>query len=267
MSFEVSSNFEDVSSRREKIEAEIAAFRKRIAEKFSGEGLKKVEESLEFMLKIHLPQKDRADGRPFASHPLAVAEKVIAASDNPDLAAAALIHDGVEDQSDRIFVERIERKYPGRDFMHLEINAETKEKYKDVFKEWSFREIRDRFGDKVRYYTENMTNHDYNSLAESLGLSGEAKQDFVNEMYAEHVEAIIDDPELFTLKLADLSVNIDLHSLDPNSEKYRKLKRKYKSVIEAVRERLAKVGEGHPLYANKDRDIAELDRAYSEFYS
>lgn len=266
MSFELKTNSQEVSSRQEKIRKEIDDFRNEISKRFSGEDRQKITDALDFMLKIHLPQADRVDGRPFASHPLAVAKEVMELSDNPELVAAALIHDGVEDQSDRIFVERIDRKYPDRDFLHLDIDEAAKERHKETFKAWSFREINDRFGNKIKYYVENMTNHDFNSLAEDSGLAGEKKQDFVNKMYAEHVEDIMSDPELFTLKLADLSVNIDLHSLDPNGEKYKKLKRKYKSVIGAVLEKLKNLQEGHPLYHKRDEIMATLAKIYREQY-
>jgi hypothetical protein len=266
MSFELNTNSQEVFARREKIEAEIESFRAKAAEKFFGEDLQKITEALDFMLKIHLPQSDRADGKPFASHPLAVAERAMELSDNPDIVAAALIHDGVEDQADRIFIERINRKYPNRDFVHINIDEEIKKKHKHIFRERSFREIKERFGDKVQYYVENMTNHDYNSLAEDLGLIGEAKRDFINRHYAEHVEEIMGDPDLFVLKLADLSVNIDLHSMNPKSEKYQKLKRKYKAVIEAVMEKLKNLESAHQLYEKRDEALSELDQIYKEQY-
>ena len=266
MSFEVNSNFNQIVDRRERIEDEINHFKSELLEKFSEEDIANIEKALDLMLEIHLPQKDRVDGKPFASHPLAVAEKVMTMSDNPELAIAALIHDGVEDQADRIFVERINRKHIGG---HLTIilNEEVKEKYKDIFTIWSFREIEDLFGKNVRYYTENMTNHDFNGLADSLDLKGDEREDFVNKLYAEHVEDIINDPKLFTLKLADLSTNIDLHSLDPEGEKYKTLKRKYKSVITAILEKLKTIPENHPIYENKDKITKELEQIYQEQYS
>jgi len=262
----ISSNPEEAFARRGKIENEISDFQRKASEKFSGDDLKKINEALDFMLKIHLPQKDRADGRPFASHPLAVAEKVMEMSDDAELVVAALVHDGVEDQSDHIFVERVNRKYPDKQYLQFSIDAASKERYGDIFRDFSFKEIKERFGDQVKYYTENMTNHDFNSLAEDSGLTGEDKQDFINKRYAEHAEDIINDPKLFILKLADLSVNIDLHSLDPNSDKYKKLKRKYKSVIEAFLEKLKGLEAGHPLYNKKDEAIAELEKIYDEQY-
>ncbi len=263
----MNSNQEEISARKEMIEDRINNFTNKAQDKFSDKKLEEVNEALDFMLKIHLPQADRVDGLPFASHPLAVAEKVMELSDNHELTIAALIHDSVEDQSDHIFVERINRKYPDRDFNYLKIDATTKERYRDTLKTWSFKEIKERFGEKVSYYVENMTNHDFNSLAEDLGLEGNDKQDFINKMYAEHVEDIINDPELFTLKLADLSTNIDLHSLDPNGEKYQKLKRKYKSVIEAVLNKLTNLEENHPIYAKREGITSDLEQIYKEQYN
>jgi len=267
MPFEFNSNFEQISSRREKLEQEIANFKQKVTEKFPEEEQAKILEALEFMLKIHLPQKDRADGRPFASHPLAVAEKVMDLSNNPELVISALIHDSVEDQPDYIFVERVNRKHFGQNSLHFEIDETAKEKYHDIFVSWSFKEIKDRFGDQIKYYIENMTNHDFDSLAESLLLEGDRKQAFTDKLYAEHVENIINDPDLFILKLADLSTNINLHSLDPNGTKYQRLKRKYKSVIEAILIKLQNISSDHPLFNKKDEVITDLNEIYLEQYS
>jgi (p)ppGpp synthase/HD superfamily hydrolase len=263
----MNSNPAEAISRKEKITDELAAFQNKVTEKFTPADSAQIMAALDFMLKIHLPQADRVDGKPFASHPLAVAEKVMELSDNPELVIAALIHDSVEDQPDHIFIERVNKKYPERPFTYLPMDENSKEKYKDTFRDWSFREIQDRFGDQVKYYVENMTNHDYNSLVEDSGLQGEAKQDLINKLYAEHVENIINDPELFTLKLADLLVNIDLHSLDPESAKYHKLRRKYKSVIEALLQKLDKIDSSHPIYNKRDEIKDELTQIYNEQYN
>jgi len=266
MSFELKTDFDQITNRREKIESEINNFKNKVEARFSEIDAKRINEALEFMLKIHLPQKDRVDGKPFASHPLAVAEKVMAMSDDPDLIIAALDHDSVEDQSDRIFVERINRKNIGSN-LHFDISEATKEKYKTIFTAWSFKEISELFGPKVKYYVENMTNHDFNSLADNLNLNGEDKENFVNKLYAEHVEDIMNDPKLFTLKLADLSTNINLRSLDPEGEKYKTLKRKYKSVIEAIIEKLQTIPTDHLIYEKKGEITKELEQVYQEQYS
>jgi len=186
-------------------------------------------------------------------------------SNDPELVIAALLHDSVEDQADRIFIERIERKNLSGG-LTLKFNETAKDKYKTTLAAWSFRELDDRYGQRVKYYVENMTNHDFNSLAEHLNLEGGNKINFINKLYAEHVENIINDPNLLILKLADLTTNINLRSLDPGSEKYQKLKRKYKSVIENVLEKLKTIPEDNPVYPKKDAIIKELTQTYEEQY-
>jgi (p)ppGpp synthase/HD superfamily hydrolase len=266
MPLETYENLNSVARRQEVLEKEVNQFKNLIEKNFSGADLNKVSEALNFMLQIHLPQSDRVDGRPFASHPLAVAEKVLKLDPDTDLVSAALLHDGVEDQGDYIFAARVNRRFPDKKFIDLKLNPDLKNKYNDLFKSWSFKEISDRFGEKVKYYVENMTNHDYYSLADNLGLEGEERIDFINRLYSEHVEAVIDDEKLFTLKLADLSVNVDLHSLPIGSEKHIKLKRKYKLVIEAVIDKLKKLDDRHPLYKKRVSILLDLEKIYQEQY-
>jgi (p)ppGpp synthase/HD superfamily hydrolase len=266
MSFELVTNTTEIMARREKIEKEILLFRNKVIEKFKDSDALKIQEALDFMLEIHLPQPDRFDGRLFASHPLAVAERVMEVSDDPELVIAALIHDSVEDQRERIFLERMNRKYPNRTGVQINIDDKLKKKHQEIFKSWSFREIKDRFGDQVCAYVESITNYNYNDLADDLNLSGEDKQDFINKLYSEHVEQIISDPKLLILKLADLTVNSDLKSLSPNSEKFQKLKKKYKPVIKMMIQKLLTVDNNHLIYSNKNKFIADLSAIYLEQY-
>lgn len=266
MPLETYGDLSSIARRQEALEKEVNNFKALAQEKFSGPELKQVLSALDFMLKIHLPQSDRVDGKPFASHPLAVAEKVINLDPDPELVCAALLHDGVEDQCDQIFASRVNRKFPQKNFLQFKVSPEAKAKHREIFKDWSFKEIKERFGEQVEYYVENMTNHDYYGLADDLGLYGEEKADLVNRLYSEHVEMVLDDPKLFTLKLADLSVNIDLHSLPEGSEKQLKLKRKYKSVIEMVISKLENINEQHPLFKQRDQVTEELKNIYKEQY-
>ena len=150
MPLEIPSNPADLLNRRENIKSELNTFRNNVSENFTPAEAEKINAALDFMLKIHLPREDRVDSRPFASHPLAVAEEVIKLSNDPELVIAALIHDGVEEQCDYIFAERVNRKYPDRKFSYLEMTEALKEKYKSIFKAWSFKEIKGKFGRKLR---------------------------------------------------------------------------------------------------------------------
>ncbi len=267
MSVEVLSNPIEELSRKKRLSEDIDTLQTAIEESFSKEDLIEVEKAKELMLKLHLQQKDRADGNPFAKHPIDVASRVLEIYPKPskELFIAALLHDSVEDKAEVLFTDRANRKFKNKNY-NLKIRDEIKEKYWSVFKDWSFREIKEKFGDKVEYFLRNLTNHDFDSLAEDLGLEGEEKIEFKNKAYLSHVQEIIEDPDLCLLKYADFSVNIDLRSLPKDSLKYKKLKRKYKSVIPIFIDRLNNISESHELYGKKDQLISNLQLIYQTQY-
>ncbi len=270
MSLELKINPEEVSNRRERISSNVEEFKVKLDNRFKdSESRESVSKALNLMLDAHLSQKDRADGTPYASHPLEVAQNVmnITKEDNADLVSAALLHDVVEDKSEVLFTKRVNKKFPDRDFM-FEVSDQLKEKYSDIFKRFSFKELKDNFGDKVEYYVNNLTNHDFDSFIEDAipDASKEDKQKLKNILYAEHVEKIIKDPDLCLLKYADFSANIDLRSLPKDGDKYKKLRRKYKSVIPVFIKQLDDIPKEHSLYNRKDELIKNLEKIYKEQY-
>ena len=269
MSVEILSNQIAINEREKKIKENLEQFKLLVAERFENDDLFKVNEALELMLEVHLPQKDRSDGNPYVKHPLEVAEKVMEVSDNltPDLIVSALLHDSVEDMPEILFAKRANRKFPNREY-NLKVNEEVKKNYFQVFRDWSFKEIDLRFGSKVLYYLENLTNHDFDSLAEDLTeLTDEERIDFKNQAYAAHVEEIINDPDLCLLKYADFSQNINLKNLPLGSDKYFKLKRKYSSVIPIFINKLKMIDKNHQLYSRKEEIIKELEDTYQKQYN
>ena len=268
MTIEVPKNFNEINRREEVLKNDIENFKTLINEKFKGEEKEKINKALELMLELHLNQKDRSDGNPYAKHPLEVAEKVIEVADDikSDLVISALLHDSVEDKADMLFAKRANRKFNGNEY-NLIITEETKDKYKDIFKDWAFKEIREEFGEKIEYYIKNLTNHDFDSLAEDMNLIGDDKVEFKNQAYAHHVEEIIEDPDICLLKYGDFSKNMDLSSLPKENSKYDKLKRKYKSVIPIFINRLKEISENHQLFLKKDMLIDDLQRTYNTQYA
>lgn len=272
MTLEIYSNPEARVDRKERISDDLETFKQNLEINF--EDLKekeKVFKALDLMLEVHLDQKDRADGMPYAKHPLEVAQKTLNIMDDKpkaDLVVSSLLHDSVEDKSDVLFTKRVNKKYPDKDFIFT-VNDELKEKYKEVFKSFSFRELKDMFGEKVEYYIHNLTNHDFDSLIEDTkpNASKEEKEILKNDLYKEHVKEIIQDPDLCLLKYADFSVNVDLRSLDKKSSKYKKLRRKYKSVIPIFIQQLKDIDENHSLYHKKDKLITDLQEVYKNQYS
>lgn len=271
MTLEIYSNPEARLDRKERISDDLEEFKNNIENNFEDQEDKdKISQALDLMLEAHLAQKDRADGMPYAKHPLEVAQKTMDMMEEPnaDLVVSALLHDSPEDKSDVLFTKRVNKKYPDKDFMFT-VNDELKDRHKEIFKRFSFRELKDMFGEKVEYYVYNLTNHDFDSLIEDTkpNASKEEKEMLKNDLYKEHVEEIIQDPDLCLLKYADFSVNIDLKSLDKKSSKYKKLRRKYKSVIPIFIEQLEGIDENHSLYHKKDKLISDLQEVYKNQYS
>lgn len=269
MSVEILLNREEIDGREKKIKQRLAEFKLLITEKFDDQDLSKINKALELMLEIHLPQQDRSDGNPYAQHLLEVAEKVLEVSDNltADLMVSALLHDSVEDMPEILFAKRANRKFSNR-YYDLKINEQIKKKYLQILKDWSFKEVEQQFGSKVLYYLQNLTNHDFDSLAEDLpNLSIEEKIQFKNQAYSSHVEEIITDPDLCLLKYADFLRNIDLKNLPQESEKYFKLKRKYTSVIPIFINKLKMIDPDHQLYSHKELIIKDLEDIYQKQYS
>lgn len=269
MSVEIFSNQIIINEREKKIEKNLNSFKALIEDKFKGDDLFKINKALDLMLEIHLPQNDRSDGNPYVKHPLEVAEKVINISDKltPDLVVSALLHDSVEDMPEVLFAKRANRKFPDRNFK-FKISEDIKKNYFSIFKDWAFREIDSSFGPKVLYYIQNLTNHDFDSLAEEIvDLSVDEKIEFKNQAYASHVEDIINDPDLCLLKYADFSQNIDLKELPLDGDKYFKLKRKYSSVIPIFINKLKMIDENHQLYSRKESIVKDLENTYKKQYS
>lgn len=267
MPVEVLSNPIEEIDRKNRLSEDIGDLQIAIEKRFFKEDLSEVKEAVNLMLKLHLQQEDRADGNPFAKHPIEVGKKVLEISTEitKEIFIAALLHDSVEDKAEVLFADRANRKLADKPY-NFKLRDEVKEKYWSVFKDWSFREIKEKFGEKVEYYLKNLTNHDFDSLAEDLGLEGEEKIEFKNKAYLSHVKEIIEDPDLCLLKYADFSVNIDLKNLPKDSLKYKKLKRKYKSVIPIFIDRLNSIDKGHELYRKKDQLISNLQVIYQTQY-
>jgi hypothetical protein len=179
MSVEILSNPTTINEREKKMRQDVDEFKLLVTEKFDGQELHKIKEALNLMLEVHLPQKDRSNGDPYAKHPLEVAKKVLEMGDNvtTDLIISALFHDSVEDMPEVLFAKRANRKFPGRNH-ELKISEEIKRKYLTILRDWSFKELEDRYGKKVANYLRHLT-HDFDSLSEDLSsLSDEEKSYF-----------------------------------------------------------------------------------------
>jgi (p)ppGpp synthase/HD superfamily hydrolase len=72
------------------------------------------EEALAFANRLHATQKKKGTEVPYMAHLLGVTSIVLTAGADEDLAIAALLHDGPEDQGGRPLLRKIERKFGKR---------------------------------------------------------------------------------------------------------------------------------------------------------
>lgn len=205
----------------------LEVFTREVAEKFSNEDQKEIYDALMLMFTLHIYQKDRPEGSPYVSHPLAVAQKAISMAPNPDkdLVIAALMHDTIEDQSDKLAT------------MDGQIDPTLSEEQKTLK---SLAEVQNKYGERVASIVSHLSNPDFDAILESQGITKDNPEykNRKNELYANHVAESIEDPDVLIIKLADFSENALKLSNLPEGDRKQKLIAKYVPVMKIFVERL-----------------------------
>jgi (p)ppGpp synthase/HD superfamily hydrolase len=138
----------------------------------------KLNEALQLSIDLHSGQKARPDG-PYIHHIFRVARRIANYFEikDVDIIIAALLHDAIEDQS-----EKLHEMAGGAGDAH----------------ETALQHIADKFGKKVASIVEAVTNPvHFDSL----------DTDERNRQYAAHIAEIINDRDVFYVKLSDFSDN------------------------------------------------------------
>lgn len=208
----------------------VAEFQTRLDATFEGEERQRVEDALWLMCEVHADQKARPDGTPYVEHPLDVARNVLQASytADSDEIIAALLHDSAEDQAQKLAAKAIDAGVVGNDERSLALGY-----------------IQSQYGGRVAHIVSELTNPDFEAELRMQGqaVTTEAK----NRLYAEHVRAAIQDPDVLPIKLFDFAANA--LRLDGVTDPARRLKltRKYAPVVDVFIKRLT---DGHPTGIN-----------------
>jgi hypothetical protein len=88
-----------------------------------------------------------------------------------------------------------------------------------------------------------------------------------NQLYKEHVEEAIRNPDIFVIKYADFARNALALGNLPDGAKKDKLRGKYGPVIQEVfLPAFRSMAEDHPFFGRREAIIQELERAYSDQY-
>lgn len=228
------------TKKTEQIAEDIVEFKKVVAKNFEVKDSATIYDALDLMLELHAEQKPYSDGMPYAGHPLSVASDLINKYKikNKDLIIAGLLHDAIEDQKAKLQAKRLKR---------LNQDAIGPSPEHDALME-----IGDLFGDKVRKIVTSMTNPDFNQMIKSLKLEPGKKSK--HELYKKHIQDIIRDPEVFTVKFADFARNATAVSALPAGDKKENFINKYGPVLKDVwLPAFKSISQDHPLFSQKDK--------------
>lgn len=176
---------------------------------------KNFKKALDFALEIHGDQEPRPDG-PYVNHILRVANRIVEEYEikDPEIVIAGLLHDSVEDQTKKI--------------ISLSDNMELISE-----REKALIYIKNTFGKRVAGIVFKLSNPEPGSEK----LRSEQK----NSIYKEHVKEVIEDPDVFLIKLSDFSDNV--LNLEEVSDLIKRLKlsKKYLPVLEVFIKRMDSV--------------------------
>ena len=198
---------------------------------------KRLQEALSVMIDIHFYQKDRPDGQPYISHPLDVALCVLRDYDiqEVDVIVAALLHDSVEDQAERL-VARCSEAAPDP--------SRVREQALDV--------ITQQFGKFPAELVSALSNPpEYDEVED---------RETKNQIYMQHlVEMTHANPYAFTIKMADFSHNI-VHLGEVKDPKRRKqLQAKYCLAMQFLIAELENLHDpSHPLWNVRDLPLEKM---------
>lgn len=175
----------------------------------TSEARKNIQDAMKLMIILHIDQKDRPDGPPYLSHTSNVPRRLIEEYGvrDPKMIIAALLHDSVEDQveklSERSMSNEVEPRLRALDY------------------------IEQRFGARVRYIITELSNPEEGGDELKAKKATMSEQEIARakmDIYKEHVRSMIskENPEtgkpdagVALIKLADFSDNaLNLHNIN-----------------------------------------------------
>lgn len=208
------------------------------------ENRKKIAEAINLMIVLHIDQKDRPDGPPYLSHTMNVPRRLIREYGvrDPEMIIAALLHDSVEDQ-----VEKLSER---------SVSNETEPRARAL----DF--IEHKFGKRVRYIIQELSNPEDGGEELKAKKATMTEQEIAHAkmgIYKKYVQSMISkinpeigkpDAGIALIKFADFSDNaLNLHNISErntdgelDSEKLGKKVKlcvKYAPVIDVFIERVS----------------------------
>lgn len=236
-----------------RIEEEINQFKEAVIIKFESEDREKIFSALDLMLFLHCDQADRLDGNPYVIHPLEVAYDLVNKYeiDDADLVIGALLHDSVEDQAHKLL---------NMDSVDEDLEKLSEEKLQEL----AIAKIDDIYGERVAKMIKELTNPDFDQMMEEEKRKG-IKTGRKRIFYKKHVREVIENPDVFVIKLSDFIRNAG--NIPKGKKKEKHLIKRYGPVIKEVFiPAFEEIPEEHPLYGKRDDILTELNDIYEADY-
>lgn len=231
-----------------------------IKENFSSEDVVLIKEAVDLSEEVHKDQ-EQYDKRPYFEHPLEVASIIInkfKINNNKDLIISALLHDSLEDQSEKLFASHMEdNDFFIKNFDALNLDVFTK-KTDTVVKKLAFFYLKEKFGKLVAKRISYLSKPDFNSLILKFSgkkFSDENKEKLKNEKYKEYFHGLlgVKDSGVLIIKCADLLNNISKNRFLEDEKQKKKFIKKYFPVVrDVVIPFLQNIDENHPLFDKKE---------------
>lgn len=239
------------------VKAELDHYRQLVTSEFSIDQQEKMYFALLKMLKVHKDQTDRPDGKPYISHPLEVSRILVEEFGNRDvdIVSASLLHDSVEDQAKELAIDALRKQYGD-----VVIDDEFAEIHKEEIRSLALKSIGSEFSEKVARILDKLSNPDFNALAnpDNVMMNKNEIAKKKNELYLEHVQDIIQDPDVLVIKLADFLTNFTTVPDLEDSPQKTKFIRKYVPVAKVFIDRLYKGNIPVHLEEKKENIISRL---------
>lgn len=232
---------------KDNLGAKIDSFKNKVNKEFNDQDRLRIINALQLMSEIHAGQHRPLDRIPYATHPLIVASKALdyMGKKDPDAIIAALLHDTVEDQPERL-AAKINPNYNSQNV-----------------KEFALNYIQNVYGEQVFRIVSAISNPDFDEEIRGEGKTLSDNDYLIkrNELYVKHVSEAIEDPNVFLIKYCDVEDNFFELKEKKNDHRQELWQKKYQPLTKIFLQRLKKdKGEINLKPAIKQKIIEKLKK-------
>lgn len=235
------------------VEKRLQTFLQRVQSCFSHDETVAITTILNLVVLLHHDQKPRPDGLPYITHLLDVAERALDIMEpvDADIVVAALLHDAVEDQIQKL----LQRATPAERLL-----TDERQIALAVI-------LRLTGSQRVRDIVAGLTNPPFTDILQAQGITPDARLAYIearNVLYVDHVRSAIQHPDVALVKFCDFSVNGLSIDEVPDAQKRARYLRKYFPLAQIFSNRLQDTQQPLAISADtRTRLLLQLRQAHA----